>query len=169
MVEGQFKGIAYRGRKSVNNRLAELNDRGVLKSSFTVTDCIAVLTDQLKKELKDLFNNLHHLQIGLRSLGKIRENMKDFAESQYEWLVKELTQKRIYHNSGEQWTYEFDKFKDSRIEEILSDIELETKILRQKTINSYRSFWWDVTKILITAIVGGLIGAYIKGLFPGAP
>ncbi|MFC5468425.1 hypothetical protein ACFPPD_06810 [Cohnella suwonensis] len=166
IIQSHFEFIGKRSYKAGRDHLEELGEKGVSKSTFAVSGSFETLSKQLNLEIVELFKKMSHLKFRLKHLKAIQEKLLDFTTGQFEEWKAYLIQIKIFHIGGDQWQFEHEKFIESKLRETRNIIELEILTIQQRTIQRYRSIMWDVGKILFSAIIGGLIGAYIKGKAP---
>lgn len=146
--------------------LAKLFAKNVGLSTFAVTATVDELSTTLNKELRDSFTRVHQLRIGNKELIIIKNELLVFVDRIFEDWKNELINRQAYGIGGETTTQQHDKFIEKRVSEAKNIINFEFLVAEEKIKSRRRQFYWDISKIGITAIVGGIIGAYIKTLFP---
>jgi len=135
-------------------------------STFTVTVTFEELSSTINHELKELFINLKLIKLGMHDLRNIRSILYSFIDNSFAEWKKELISQRILSAGGDSDAYKHDLFIRKRVTEAKTIVNLEFLITKERILSRRRQFLWDLSKIGVTAIVGGIIGAYIKVFLP---
>lgn len=155
---------ARRIKSSASAFFANLAANNVGRSTFAVTGTVDELSTTLNKELRDSFTRIHQLRIKISELKVIKNELIIFVDNVFDDWKNELIKRQTYGIGGETTIQQHDKFIEKRVAEAKNNLEF--LIARDKIMSRRRQLFWDLSKIGITAIVGGFIGAYIKSFFP---
>ncbi|KJD45993.1 hypothetical protein [Paenibacillus terrae] len=140
------------------NKLAELNTRGVLHSSSAVTETFSILTEEIKNVLLDLLDNLAKTNLSFQQIKILRSKIEDFILREYQNHEQHLIKMRIYREE-----YKLGDYIQVQMNDALSAIEIKLRIIDQAAKNRMYKAIWEIARIVVTAVIGGFIGAYIKG------
>ncbi len=157
---------ARRIKSKAINFYADLATRNADHSTFAVTGTVDELSKALNYELKDLFARLNLVRIGVYELKKIRTDLFSFIDVIFSEWKNELINRKAFSVGGETAAQQYEQFISTRVVEAKTIVNFEFLIAEEKIRARRRQFYWDISKIGITAIVGGIIGAYIKTIFP---
>ncbi|GIP08205.1 hypothetical protein J1TS5_03750 [Paenibacillus macerans] len=161
IVEHSLESIARRIKNAPSQKLAELAENNVSRSTFAITATFSVLTEAMKSELISLVQELSQTKIKLRNISSLRTKLNYFIKGQYKEHEEYLTKLNIFNKFSGQSINDFIR---NEIEDVTSTVELKILIL-ERNLNERRwQIIWDVSKMGLSAIIGGLIGAYLKNL-----
>ncbi|WP_341187331.1 hypothetical protein [Paenibacillus sp. FSL H7-0756] len=158
-----MEAIERRIKNKASNFYADLATKNVQRSTFAVTGTVDEIAKGLNLEIKELFTRLHQLRICSAELKVIRNDLYSFVDKMFGEWKEVLIKRNVYKIGGEQY---HEQFVNNRVTEVKVNINLEFLIVMEKIKARRRQLVWDISKIGITAIVGGFIGAYIKSFFP---
>jgi hypothetical protein len=165
MVDTALRSIGRRVQKAPHNKLEELGSRNVHRSSFAVTDTFAVLTEELKNEICSLLDSLSKMNLSRRQIRIIEMKIDESIDTAYETHKEYLKRINIFDIGHIDWT----EYLNNQKEDSLSTISIKLLIIKSAATDRRIKFWWDLSKIVLTAIIGGVIGAYIKSKLGDVP
>lgn len=166
LVSDILEAANRRIKRCATSSYVEFANRNVHRSSFAVTGTFDELSKSIDQEIREVFIQIHKLKIGLRELAKIQTILVLFVDAMFEDWKQYLIQQKTYSVGGESTAKQYEEFISSRISEAKTIINLEYLITKEKIIAKRRHLFWDIGKIGVTAVVGGVIGAYLKSIFP---
>ncbi|MBP1907651.1 hypothetical protein J2Z32_004331 [Paenibacillus turicensis] len=162
IIDYSFLSIARRIKNASSQQIAELAEKNVLDSTYTITETFNILTREIKLELIDLIQDISKVKINIRYIPHLRVKVNDFIQNQYNDHKQYLTKMNIYNKYS---TTSINDFIHDEIEDAKSSVELQVIILEKKLNDQRKQIFWDISKMVLSAIIGGLIGAYLKSLF----
>lgn len=114
--------------------------------------------ETLNTELIDLITQFGKLKlIRKKEIINLEQTLKKYVDESSK-DIKNFIDNKTHHVVGISPLEE--KIKDS-----YGIIEINCEIINQERKYKLINFWWNTSKIFITAIVAGFIGAYIKEIF----
>ncbi|OPH47343.1 hypothetical protein BC351_40360 [Paenibacillus ferrarius] len=161
LTEKSFKTISRRIQRAPRNKLSEFNEKGTLKSTFSVTSSFGALTAEMKNELSEFLDSLSKTDLKLRDVKKLQGSLDKFISQEYEHHRKYLEKINILDVGNVNW----DEFIQGEVSDTTAGIQIKVLIIKKMICDGKKRVLWDIGKILITAIIGGVIGAYIKHYF----
>ncbi len=160
LIEKSLTSISRRIGEAPRQKLAELAANNVSRSTFAVTNTFSILTDEIKKEVSLFINDLSRTDMNKKGLKLLQTSTNEFVLEEYEKHKQYLIKIRIFDISG----VDFSDFVQKEIDEALSDLEIKFLILERKLSEERNKLYWDIGKILLSAIIGGFVGGYLKYL-----
>ncbi len=159
LVNQSLSAISGRAQKAPGNTLASLGERGVSRSSFAVTESISALTAKMKEEIVLLINDLSKTNMGVRIIREIEKSVHKFIEEEYMKLKVYLEKINIWDiGTGN------DEFIKHEILDLQAECRLKILIMTQEARSRRAKSWWEIGRIVVSAVLGGIIGAYIKNI-----
>lgn len=161
LVDRTLLTIGRRASRATRNKLVELGGRGVSNSSSAVTDTFSVLTKELTSELSTFLESLSRANSSTKTIVELRKSIIDFVDREYDKHRDYLKEINVFEIGQMNW----DDFIQKQKDETLSAVELKILALRIMANDKRKKFWWEFTRLLLPSILGGVIGAYLKGFF----
>ncbi|MDT0123892.1 hypothetical protein Q9R46_14620 [Paenibacillus sp. RRE4] len=159
VIDYSLESITGRIKNAPSQKIAELASNNVLRSTFAITSTFAILTEELKKELIYLIQEISQTEVRKKDISTLRVKLNEFILSEFKEHERHLTSLNIFTKFA---SPEIIKFINKEIDDTKSSVELKLLILERKLSERQRQIYWDLTKIALSAIIGGVIGAYIK-------
>lgn len=110
--------------------------------------------------MNKVLDDLSKTNLNLNKINYLQKTLNDFILQEYEKHKQYLQKIRVFDIGDINW----DEFIQKEVDDATSDIEMKLLILKKAAQERLSKFWWDVGKILFSAIIGGVIGAFIKNL-----
>ncbi|CAI6074640.1 hypothetical protein PAECIP112173_02337 [Paenibacillus sp. JJ-100] len=152
-----LEAIAARIKEPVHRDIESTAQR-IPKSSALVESSLRVLNDSLRTELLQLIEDISRSEIKLREVDYFHESLIEFIDDQYNKHISYLKRINLY-NIG-------DRDYSGLINELQSDlkskIEIKLAIIKQDIKRKIRKGILEVGRMVLSAIIGGLIGWGIK-------
>ncbi|KPV60726.1 hypothetical protein QJ48_04150 [Paenibacillus sp. A3] len=164
LIKMLLQAVSGRIRQAAHNELEDYGERGIVRSSIAVTGTFNALAIEMKSELTKLLDDLALTRLNRRKLNELKEEIHCFIIKEFEDHKRYLQQINVL-SSGQ---LNFEDFIQKTTDGVTSSIELKMLIMDKVIVEKRIKVIWDIGKILITAAIGGFIGAYIKN-FLGAP
>lgn len=161
VIDYSLESISGRIKNAPSKKIAELASNNVLRSTFAITGTFSVLTDEIKKELIYFIQEISQTKFRKKDISTLRIKLNEFIISEYKEHEKHLTTMNIFTKFANP---ELIKFINKEINDTKSAVELKLLILERKLCERLWQIYWDITKMALSAIIGGVIGAYIKTL-----
>jgi len=150
--------IEYKIRDAIGKIISELNKRNMLTAAFASDDIITSGFIELNNQIISNIEEFSKLKLLKKAeIIVLKKQINIIIENQSILLFNEATKLTSYEPTYlklEHFKKESKRIMNIQIERLLRE-------KKQKTIN----FWWDLSKIALTAIVAGFIGGYIKDFF----
>jgi hypothetical protein len=155
LFEHMLRIIRTKAVINARNRIVELYENGKGNSSYSTSSSIHVLISVIKDELLSLLEELTRARLSLIGLRKLRASIESSLFIAKEDHFKYLTTIRYdQHLNDIQYQLLFD--------DLLHLVDFKLLLLEKQVWDRRRKFYWDASKLLLSAIIGGIIGAYIK-------
>ncbi|MNW37053.1 hypothetical protein D3C74_140840 [compost metagenome] len=161
IIDYSLASIARRVKEAPSQKLAELAANNVSRSTFAITETFSVLTDTMKSELLSFIQELSQTNIKTRHIFDLQNKLHLFVQVQYNEHEEYLKTLSIFDKFSGSLMNDFIK---KELEDVLSSVELKVMILEKKLSDQRKQIFWDLCKMALSAIIGGLIGAYLKNL-----
>lgn len=161
IVDYSLESIARRIKDAPSQKLAELAANNVLRSTFAITATFSILTEGIKKELIHLIQEISQTKVRKKDTSALRGKLNEFILSEFKEHERHLTSLNIFNKFA---SPEIIKFISKEIDDTKSAVELKLLILERKLSERRWQIYWDITKMALSAIIGGVIGAYIKSI-----
>jgi hypothetical protein len=158
LIEKVLTTIGHRVHKAPHNKLAELGANGVARSSFAVTSTFSSLTDELKNELMTFLDSIAKTNIRKKHIQILEMMIEKSIIKEYEAHKRYLESINVLNIGNIDWN----DFINNQKEDTIVAVNVKLLILRKAASDRKIKVWWDVGKILLSAIIGGVIGSYIK-------
>ncbi|WP_456290028.1 hypothetical protein M1D70_12845 [Paenibacillus sp. AK002] len=150
--------IEYKIRDAIGKTISELKRRNMLTAAFASDDIITSGFIELNNQIISNIEEFSKLKLLKKAeIIVLKNQINIIIENQSILLFDEATKLTSYEPTSlklEHFKKESKRIMNLQIERLLRE-------KKQKTI----SFWWDLSKIALTAIVAGFIGGYIKDIF----
>ncbi|NOJ73179.1 hypothetical protein [Paenibacillus alvei] len=150
--------ISRRIKEAPSKQLAELSTKNSMRSSFAVTSTFSALSEHMKLEFLNLIQDLSNTKISSNDLFKLRHRINLFIDNEFKAHEEYLVKIKCFEITGDN----FSEFITNEKEDIKVSIELKILVLEKKLRDQHWTLFWDISKIVISAIIGGVIGAFIK-------
>lgn len=161
VVEHSLESIARRIKDAPSQKMADLARNNVHRSTFAITGTFAILTEEIKKELIYLIQEISQTEVRKKDISALRVKLNEFILSEFKEHERHLTSLNIFTKFA---SPEIIKFINKEIDDTKSAVELKLLILERKLSERQWQIYWDITKMALSAIIGGVIGAYIKSV-----
>lgn len=150
--------IEYRVREAIGEKIHELSSRNVLSSSFATEDIVSSGFTKLNEQIVLTIDNFSKFKVLVASEVDI---LKHYLIGLIEIQGKLISSEAQGLTGFDINTLRFEFFMN----ESRKVIDIQTERLIREIRFKRRGFWWEVTKIALTAIIAGFIGGYIKDWF----
>ncbi|KOP67199.1 hypothetical protein AMS62_19550 [Bacillus sp. FJAT-18019] len=158
-IDNNLKIIEIKMIKSMRQKVTE--GKNLTSSTFSGTDYLNSGFDIITAEIIKITTEFGKLKFSKKKhILEIREKLKKFVEMKSEYIknfIESNTRVAIGKSPLEH-----------KVEETMNVLMIYTEIINQERKARVYKFWWDTLKIFITAIIGGLIGGYLKDIFGGS-
>lgn len=161
VVEHSLESIARRIKDAPSQKMADLARNNVHRSTFAITGTFSILTEEIKKELIYLIQEISQTEVRKKDISALRVKLNEFILSEFKEHERHLTSLDIFTKFA---SPEIIKFINKEIDDAKSAVELKLLILERKLSERQWQIYWDITKMALSAIIGGVIGAYIKSV-----
>ncbi|QYK67286.1 hypothetical protein [Paenibacillus sp. S02] len=157
LIDDALTAASTHINREPRNKLAQLNRAKNLTTTHAITESFSILTEETKNELLMLLDNLAHTNLGFLQIKAVKSKLQSFIVGEYQNHKEHLVKMRIYRDE-----YNFNDFIQKELNDVLSAIEIKICIINQAAKNRMYKAIWEVSRIVVTAVIGGIMGAYIK-------
>lgn len=160
LVQKTLLSISRQIERKPRDTIAELATKNAHKSTFAITNTFCILSEELKNNIFVLIKDLSQTKIKIKHFKKLRIYLREFIDTEFERHKQYLVMRNIYCVGS----VDHSEFIQKEMDEVLSVVEIKLLIL-EKTLSDRRYVViWDISKIIISALLGGIIGAYLRYL-----
>lgn len=158
-VDNNLKIIEIKMIKSMRNKVTD--GKNLSHGSYSGTDYLKSGFDVINEETIKMANEFGKLKFSRKKqILEIREKLSNFIDRKSKYIKNFIESNTSLHIGKSPL--------EDKIDEAKNVLFIYTEIIDQERKARVYKFWWDTLKIVITAIIGGLIGGYIKDLFGGS-
>lgn len=153
--------ICTEGRVKVKakNKLEEYGEKGLARSSIAVTGSFSIIHEELIYEIPILLSELSKLKLTNQKIVYLNRSINDFITRVYIEHQNYLEQINVFKFSENE---QFANLIKNGITNLQTISELKLQIIMKAKSDQQKKVIWDIGKMILSAIVGGVIGAYIK-------
>ncbi|MEW4425894.1 hypothetical protein AB1I68_00200 [Paenibacillus pabuli] len=152
-----LEAIAVRIKDPVHKDIESTAQR-LPKSSALVESSLGVLNDLLKTELLQLIEDISRSEIKLKEVDYFHKSLIDFIDNQYNKHISYLKKINLYYIGDR----DYSGFINELQSDLKSKIEISLSIIKQDIKRRIRKGFLEVGRMVLSAIIGGLIGWGIK-------
>ncbi|AKG34668.1 hypothetical protein [Paenibacillus durus] len=159
IITKSLSAISRRVSTAAINKTVEIKNQGNDKSSYQVTTSFHVITVEIKKELSDLTDKISSVGISYMELQKIEGRVISFIIDEFEKHKSYLgNTNRFWQNNKSK----FNSFLDDEIDDVTSAFNIRMLVLKQNAKSRRRKALWEIGKMVLSGIIGGLITLYLR-------
>lgn len=158
-LNSEYEIIRNREMKSISDKLADLANRGVMNSSFALPDCLNAGLATLRNETIRVIEELKKfIYLSNKDFQLIKGIIQRKINEDFEFMYQNCNRDNEYNNRREHFQFIIDNIQYYTNSHIDIQIHLNNK-KRLQVI-------WDICKMVLSAIIGGVIGYTIKTMLP---
>ncbi|WP_339299118.1 hypothetical protein MKY92_03165 [Paenibacillus sp. FSL R5-0623] len=124
VIDYSLESIAGRIKNAPSQKIAELASNNVLRSTFAITSTFAILTEELKKELIYLIQEISQTEVRKKDISALRVKLNEFILSELKEHERHLTSLNIFTKFA---SPEIIKFINKEIDDTKSSVELKLR------------------------------------------
>lgn len=159
ILKGALVAISVRIKNPVHREIESIAQR-IPKSTALVESSLSVLNDSLKTELLQLIEDISRSEIKLREVDYFHKSLIEFIDDQYDKHISYLKRINLYHVGDR----DYSGFINELQSDLKSKIEIRLSIIKQDIKRKIHKGFLEVGRMVLSAIIGGLIGWGIKEL-----
>lgn len=157
LIEKLLNSLAKRAETKAKKELESRDADGQGRSTIQVSAGVNVLTNEIKAEIMVFLDDISKLNLKPGQLKRLNNTVANVIRRtylNYEEYLDKINLKRFL---------QFDL--STHVDNVQAFSEFKITILRQAAWDRRRKFYWDMSKIFLSALIGGILGAYLKNKF----